>query len=165
MSSKNLISELEFELISTEKLLKLIPADKLSWQPHHKARTLGELALHLAGIPARYLQYAKDGTTTVETLTARQTTTTTAEILATFQESKDKAFQILSDDYDGFQDGNWKLTKDSNSIFSLPIPVFTRLLVFNHFVHHRGELVMYLRTLDVLIPSIYGPSADENPFN
>jgi uncharacterized damage-inducible protein DinB len=163
-NSKNLISEFEFELISTEKLLKLVPADKLLWQPHHKARTLGELALHVASIPAKYLQYAKDGTTTVENLTARQTITTTEEILSAFQNSKDKALQILTDDYENLQDTTWQLTKDRASIFSLPIPFFTRLLVFNHLVHHRGELVMYLRTLDILIPSIYGPSADENPF-
>lgn len=164
MSSKNFISELEFELISTEKLLKLVPADKLTWQPHHKARTLGELALHVASIPSKYLQYAKNGTTTVETLTARQTSTTTDEILSTFQNSKEVALQILSNEYDNLHDNTWQLTKNDTSIFSLPIPFFTRLLVFNHLVHHRGELVMYLRTLDVLIPSIYGPSADENPF-
>jgi len=164
MSSKNLISELEFELISTEKLLRLVPDDKLSWQPHHKARTLGELALHVASIPAKYLQYAKDGKTTVEVLTARQTKTTTEEILSTFEKSKNNALQMLSDDYENLQNTTWNLTKESSSIFSLPIPFFTRLLVFNHLVHHRGELVMYLRTLDVLIPSIYGPSADENPF-
>ena len=164
MSSKNFISELQFELISTEKLLKRVPADKLSWQPHYKARTLGELALHVAGIPANYLQYAKDGTTTVDTLTARQTSTSIDEILKVFQESKQTALQILSNDFDNLQHTIWHLTKNSSSIFSLPVPFFTRLLVFNHLVHHRGELVMYLRTLDVLIPSIYGPSADEDPF-
>ena len=164
MSSKNFISELEFELISTEKLLKLVPADKLSWQPHHKARTLGELALHVASIPAKYLQYAQDGTTTVETLTARQTSTTTVEILTVFEEGKKTALQILSNEFDKFQETTWHLTKNEASIFSLPVPFFTRLLVFNHLVHHRGQLVMYLRTLDVLIPSIYGPSADEDPF-
>jgi uncharacterized damage-inducible protein DinB len=164
MSSKHFISELQFELISTEKLLKRVPADKLSWQPHHKARTLGELALHVASIPAKYLQYAKDGTTTVDTLTARQTPTTTVEILRVFEKSKKTALQILSNDFDNLQETTWHLTKNATSIFSLPVPFFTRLLVFNHLVHHRGELVMYLRTLDVLIPSIYGPSADENPF-
>ena len=164
MSSKNLISELEFELISTEKLLKLVPTEKLSWQPHRKARSLGDLALHVASIPARYLQYAKDGNTTVETLVARKTETTVEEILTTFQISKQKAFEMLNNDFEKMADRTWNLTKDANPIFSLPIPFFTRLLVFNHLVHHRGELVMYLRTLDILIPSIYGPSADENPF-
>jgi len=164
MSTKNLISELEFELISTEKLLKLVPTEKLSWQPHHKARSLGELALHVASIPAKYLQYAKDGDTTIETLVARKTETTVEEILTTFQTSKQKAFEMLNNDFEKMAEGTWTLTKDAHLVFSLPIPFFTRLLVFNHLVHHRGELVMYLRTLDILIPSIYGPSADENPF-
>ena len=164
MSSKNLISELEFELISTEKLLALLPVEKLAWQPHPKARTLGELALHVAGIPAKYLQHAKDGTTTVEVLTARQTAITVKEIQSAFVESKERALQILRADYEKLESTTWSLTKNSATILSLPIPTFVRLLVFNHFVHHRGELVMYLRTLDVKIPSIYGPSADENPF-
>jgi|KBSSwiStaDraftv2_1062776.scaffolds.fasta_scaffold14068_2 uncharacterized damage-inducible protein DinB len=164
MSSKNLIAELEFELISTEKLLKLVPSDKLLWQPHYKARSLGELALHVASIPAKYLQYAKDGNTTVEILTARQVNATVDEILATFQASKEKAFNVLNDDFDKMAEATWNLTRDSNIIFSLPVPFFTRLLVLNHLVHHRGQLAMYLRTLDVLIPSIYGPSADEDPF-
>jgi hypothetical protein len=81
-----------------------------------------------------------------------------------FEKSKKTALQILSNDFDNLQETTWHLTKNATSIFSLPVPFFTRLLVFNHLVHHRGELVMYLRTLDVLIPSIYGPSADENPF-
>ncbi len=164
MTSKNLIAELEFELISTEKLLKLIPPDKLTWQPHHKARSLGELALHLASIPSKYLSFAMDGTTTVETLTNRKMTTTVDEILTTFKVSKDKAFQMLTNDFDKIENKTWNLTKDSAIIFSLPVPFFTRLLVMNHLVHHRGELVMYLRILDIPIPSIYGSSADENPF-
>ena len=71
---------------------------------------------------------------------------------------------MLNNDFEKMAEGTWTLTKDAHLVFSLPIPFFTRLLVFNHLVHHRGELVMYLRTLDILIPSIYGPSADENPF-
>jgi len=164
MNSKDFISELEFELVSTEKLLNRIPPDKLLWQPHPKARTLGELALHVARIPSTYFQYAKDGTTTVDVLTARQLTATKEEILSAFQKSKEVAWQILSGDFDSLQNKTWQLTNGSVPIFSLPVPFFTRLLVFNHWIHHRGELVMYLRTLDILIPSIYGPSADENPF-
>lgn len=164
MSAKNLISELEFELISAEKLLSLLPAEKLLWQPHPKARTLGELALHLAGIPARYLQYAKEGTTTVEVLTARKTSATIDEIQSAFQASKKKALQILTEDYEKLEGATWNLVKNSSPILSLPIPMFVRLMVLNHFVHHRGELVIYLRALDIRIPSIYGPSADENPF-
>jgi hypothetical protein len=79
MSPRNFISELEFEFISTEKLLKRVPSDKLTWQPHPKARTLGELALHVASIPGKYLQYATDGSTSVDTMTARQMNTTVEE--------------------------------------------------------------------------------------
>src|SRR3569832_2278287 len=124
MSSKNFTSEFEFELVSTEKLLKVLPAEKLLWQPHPKARTLGELALHMAGIPARYIQYAKDGTTTVEILTARQPSTTIEEIHSTFQKSKVKALQILSDEYEKLEGTAWTLTKNSNVILTLPTMMF-----------------------------------------
>jgi len=58
----------------------------------------------------------------------------------------------------------WRLTKHGNDVFTLPIPFFIRLLVLNHLYHHRGQLSTYLRTLGFLLPSIYGPSADEDPF-
>ena len=66
-------------------------------------------------------------------------------------------------------DGNWptklwSLTKNDSIVFTLPLTQFARLLVLNHLVHHRGQLSTYLRTLNVSIPSIYGPSGDENPF-
>lgn len=164
MSSKNLIAELEFELISTSKLLNLVPSDKLNWQPHPKAMTLGGLALHVAMIPGRYSTFGEEGSTTIETLTDHPLPKTKEEILEVFKKSSDKASEILNIADGNWENGAWNLTKNGSVIFSLPVPLFFRLLVFNHLFHHRGQLSTYLRTLDIPLPSIYGPSADENPF-
>lgn len=164
MNSKNLLAELEFELISTEKLLQSVPADKLDWQPHPKARTLGELALHVATIPGRYLSFAIEGNTTVQLLTERIPAENKAAILEGFKQSTGKAKEILSKTIDSLESKSWNLLNGNKVIFTLPVPMFTRLLIFNHMIHHRGQLSAYLRKLDILIPSIYGPSADENPF-
>lgn len=164
MSSKNLIAELEFELISTSKLLNLVPSDKLNWQPHPKAMNLGALALHVAMIPGRNLTFGDSQTATVETFADHPLPKTKKAILEAFGKSSAKAKELLTNAYDNWKDRPFTLTVNDSVVLSLPSPLFTRLLVFNHWYHHRGELVTYLRTLDVLIPSVYGPSADENPF-
>lgn len=164
MNSKDLIAELEFELISTQKLLQSVPVDKLDWQPHPKARTLGELALHVATIPGRYLTFAIEGNTTVQILIERIPAKSKAAILEGFEQSTEKAREILSKTIDSLESKSWNLLNGNKVIFTLPVPTFTRLLIFNHMIHHRGQLSAYLRKLDIPIPSIYGPSADENPF-
>jgi uncharacterized damage-inducible protein DinB len=164
MNSKNLIAELDHELISTAKLINLVPADQLNWQPHPKAMTLGQLANHVATIPERYLRFAENGNTTIETLTYHHLPKNKDEILNSFKSGSETAKELLANVDENWQNKSWDLTKDNAIIFSLPIILFIRLLVFNHLFHHRGQLSTYLRTLNVALPSVYGPSADEDPF-
>jgi uncharacterized damage-inducible protein DinB len=164
MKTKNLIAELEHEMVSTSKLLDLVPADKLDWQPHVKAMTLGMLANHIAAIPGRYLGFAEEGSTNLETLTSHPLPENKEEILEDFKSSTTRAKELLNRGDEYWENKTWNLTKNGDVIFTLPVSLFTRLLVFNHLCHHRGQLSTYLRTLDIPIPSIYGPSADENPF-
>jgi uncharacterized damage-inducible protein DinB len=86
------------------------------------------------------------------------------EILENFKNSVARAKELLKKGDDYWEDRSWNLTKNDSAVFTLPVPLFIRLLVFNHLIHHRGQLSSYLRALDVSIPSIYGPSADINPF-
>jgi uncharacterized damage-inducible protein DinB len=164
MDSKNLIAELEFELISTAKLLHLVPEDKLEWQPHPRAMTLGQLAFHVAAIPGRYLQFGEEGTTTLDALSYHQTPKDKEEILMAFGDSRAAAEKRLRNDDGDWDSKTWQLTKDGSAVFTLDLPTYIRLLIFNHLIHHRGQLSSYLRILNILVPSIYGPSADENPF-
>jgi uncharacterized damage-inducible protein DinB len=164
MKSEDLIAELDHELVSVAKLLALVPSKKLDWQPHSKAMTLGVLANHVASIPGRYMGFTEEGNTTLETLLSHPEPADKEEILENFEASTAMAKSLLNKGDAYWKSKSWNLTKNGMAVFSLPIPLFIRLLVFNHLIHHRGQLSAYLRILDVPIPSIYGPSADENPF-
>jgi uncharacterized damage-inducible protein DinB len=146
-NSKNLLAELEHELVSTSKLLQLVPAEKLNWQPHPKAMTLGQLAHHVATIPGRYTNFADEGSTTEKTLIYHHAPENKKEILEAFEKSTTKAKEILNKVTQEWENKSWTLTKNNQVLFTLPCPLFIRLLVFNHLFHHRGELTTYLRTL------------------
>lgn len=158
------IQELEQESVSTGKLLERIPEDKLLWRPHPKSMTLGQLGLHLAEIPGRIAQTAEQGTVSAAELGQQSQATTKAEILSRFSESISSAKTILNAMNDAKLSSTWTLTDGGKTLLELPIPALCRVLMLNHWFHHRGQLTVYLRLLDVAVPSVYGPSADENPF-
>lgn len=122
------------------------------------------LAYHVANIPGNYLTFVEEGKSEVEKLIYDYIPTMNKEISESFPKSMAKAVGILEKATDAWDAKEWHLTKNGENIFTLTRGVFCRLLVLNHWYHHRGELVTYLRALNVLIPSVYGPSADENPF-
>ncbi len=164
MNSKNLIPELEFERTSTQKLLTRLPEDQLGWKPHPKAMTLGQLALHVATIPGRIADFAQQGCTEAEVLIEHPLCEDKQEIADRFEQSFQNAIRVLNATDDDWDAQHWRCFLGEKEIIDWPRPVLLRFLMLNHWYHHRGELVTYLRTLGVLIPSIYGPSADENPF-
>ena len=164
MNSKDFIAEIEFEKCSTGKLLGRIPEDRLTWKPHEKAMSLGELAFHVANIPGNLLSFADEGKTKVEDFIHHHIPVSKTEIIESFPNSIVKAKQVLEKANGNWYTTNWELIKDGKTIFAIQRSKMCRLLVLNHWYHHRGELVTYLRELNVHIPSVYGPSADENPF-
>lgn len=164
MSSKNLIAEIEFEKTSTQKLLERLPEDKLGWQPHPKAMTLGQLSLHVATITGRIATFANDGKTTAEILVEHPLSENKKDILKSFDESIKTATEILNASDSDWDSKNWICTLNGKEIINWPRPTLLRFLMLNHWYHHRGQLSSYLKMLGVTIPSIYGPSADENPF-
>src|SRR5438046_8384717 len=95
MNTQDLIAELEFELISTSKLLNRVPADELDWRPHPKAMTLGQVAHHVAVIPVRYLSFADEGFTDIEELTNHHAPKDKNEILDGFTAGSEKAKALL----------------------------------------------------------------------
>lgn len=167
MSTKDVLGvlpELTFEVTSTTKLLESIPEGKINWRPHDRAMSLGQLAFHVASIPGNYMTFAEEGKTELSVLVHHHIPASKSEIMNKFSDSIATATRILENATDVWAATNWELLKDGKPIFSVPRSFMCRLLVLNHWYHHRGQLVTYLRTLDMLIPSIYGPSADENPF-
>ncbi len=164
MDTKTFLTELEAESITTLNLLTVIPEDRLNWQPHEKAMTLGQLARHVATIPHRYLEFVDSGSTLASEIIQHPQAKSKENILGLFESSKKAATKILQD-----ADGNWllegwKLNNDHEELAIIPRHQFIRSFVLNHLYHHRGELTTYLRTLNAKLPSDYGPTADVNPW-
>ena len=157
------LAEMEQEAETTRRVLGRVPENKLAWKPHAKSMSLGQLALHVAMIPGVMANFLdKDG---LEMPSGEQPAArSAAELIGALEESIQTAKRVLN----GFDDqkamATWKLTKDGKEIFSVPRIALLRSVLLNHWYHHRGQLSVYLRLLHVPVPSIYGPSADENPF-
>jgi uncharacterized damage-inducible protein DinB len=159
-----IVMEMDQEAEITRRLFDVIPEDKLSWRPHPKAKSLGELAIHIACIPGSVAEISRLDTKEAGTFPAEPEAASVDEIKAAFAESLEKGKNIVSATDDARAMAEWKLTKDGNTILAMPRAAFWRSILLNHNYHHRGQLSAYLRELDVPLPSIYGPSADTNPF-
>jgi len=159
-----MLQELEQEAQTTRKVLELVPDEKLTWKPHEKARTLGQLALHVATVPGSVAELVASATKAQVPNFTDPSPQTAAELLSTHDASISKAKKALSKMDDGAIMETWSLMLGDKEVFALPRVAFLRTVMLNHWYHHRGQLSVYLRELDIPIPSIYGPSADENPF-
>jgi uncharacterized damage-inducible protein DinB len=159
-----IVAELDQEAVITQRLLEVIPEDKLAWRPHAKAKTLGELAMHIATLQGNVAELADLESKEAGNFPPDIQAQTCAEIHEAFAESLKKAKEIVGATDDTRALAEWKLTKGSETIFAVPRVGFWRSILLNHNYHHRGQLSTYLRELDVKLPSIYGPSADTDPF-
>lgn len=158
-----ILMEMDQEAETTKRLFDVIPEDKLSWRPHPKARSLGELAMHIATLPG-VAAIAELDSKEAGTFPPEVEATSRAQILTAFAESLKTAKGIVEATDDARAMAEWRLTKDGQTLLSMPRIGFWRSILLNHNYHHRGQLSAYLRELDVELPSIYGPSADTNPF-
>ena len=162
--AKSILPELEHEMAGTRKVLDRVPDGRYDWKPHPKSMTLGRLASHLAELPGwgtytmqvTELDIAPPG----ETRTGANLGSK-AEILALFDQNIADAKKAISAGSDADFMVPWTLKKGGATIFTLPRIAVLRNLVLNHNVHHRAQLGVYLRILEVPVPAIYGPSADE----
>lgn len=158
-----ILMELDQEAKTTKRVLDRIPEDKLSWKPHPKAFSLGQLALHIASVPGNVAAAAVPDTMEAPTFTQPEAKSR-KEVLDTFSKSLESAKDALQKMDDARLNSTWSLTKNGKVLMAVPRIAFLRSVLMNHNYHHRGQLSVYLRMLDVPVPSIYGPSADENPF-
>ena len=159
------INEFRAEAKTTERVLKTVPNEKLSWKPHPKSLSLGQLALHIATVPgaiARMLQ--KDEHEVNPDAFRFRDPQGMEEIRNTFQQSVKEAETFLCGLSEEQAMGSFTLKAGARTIFTEPRLGVVRMIMLSHLYHHRGQLSVYLRLLDVPVPSIYGPSADENPF-
>ena len=160
-----MINEIQQEAAITKRVLERVPPDKLWWKPHPKSMSLGELALHVASIPGNLCRIAqRDGLDTSEANFNPPGPTDAKEILAALDASVKAAEEYVGTVSESAALGTWRDTSKGKAVLSMPRVVLLRTIMLNHWYHHRGQLSVYLRMLDVPVPSIYGPSADENPF-
>ena len=161
--AETLLQELEQEAQTTKRVLERVPDDRLGWRPHPKARTLGELALHIATVPGAVAELSVTSPVQVPQFTDPPLRHA-SELLPALDASLGKARRALGAMSDATITASWRLMHGDRELIDIPRIAFLRSVMLNHWYHHRGQLSVYLRALDVPIPSIYGPSADENPF-
>jgi uncharacterized damage-inducible protein DinB len=158
-----LIQEMDQEARTTRRVLERVPSDKLAWKPHAKSMSLGQLAMHVASVPGRITSWALQDSVQM-TGQRPPDPKSTDEVLAAHDEGAATAKDVLTKVGDAGLGAMWAMrTPDGQTIMSMPKVALVRSIAFNHLYHHRGQLSVYLRLLDVPVPSIYGPSADEGP--
>ena len=158
-----LIQELEQEAQTTKRVLERVPGDRLAWKPHQKSMSLGQLALHVATTPGGVSEMVRQSPFPVPEFT-QPSAATAAELIPALDESVAKAKQNLRAIGDAGLGGMWRVVAADKELMAMPVGAVLRFIMLNHWYHHRGQLSVYLRELGVPVPSIYGPSADENPF-
>lgn len=160
---ESIVSEFREEVPATRRLLERVPNDKLGWKPHPKSRSLGELAMHVANIPRIAEAIATSDEFSPGTLPP-QPIESAEQIRNAFDANVKAAENALSKLNDQTIMTQWRFVYKGKELFSKPKIAGLRTNVLNHTYHHRGQLGVYLRLLDVPVPVVYGPTADENPF-
>ncbi|MDQ3557458.1 MAG: DinB family protein [Gemmatimonadota bacterium] len=160
--AETLIPEFDQEMAITRRLLERVPEAGLAWKPHEKSWSLGELATHVATLPSWV-----EPTLTMDELGFGSSDppvpalTSTAQIVERFDDNAASARRTIQATPDEEFARPWTLKVDGHPVFTLPKAVVYRSTVLNHLIHHRGQLTVYLRMLDVPLPPVYGPTADE----
>ena len=160
-----MLNELRQEANTTKRLLDRAPGDKLAWRPHPKSMSLGQLALHVPSIPGDLSRLAQLDQFDAANANFEPAMPDSKEMLINaLRKSLSEALEYLTALSPDAAGAPWRLTLRGAEVFSMPRAVMLRSLLLNHWYHHRGQLSVYLRLLDVPVPVIYGRSADENPF-
>jgi uncharacterized damage-inducible protein DinB len=162
MTGADLLPEFDLEMANTRKTLERAPEDRLDFQVHDKSYTLLQLAGHIANIPAWAEMILKQDELDLSGPFERDEPTTVAEVLAEFDRNVVAARAILEETSEEVMASPWTLKQDGEVMFSMPKAMTVRMWILNHAIHHRAQLTVNLRLLDVPVPALYGPSADED---
>jgi uncharacterized damage-inducible protein DinB len=158
-----LLQELEQETQTTRRVLERVPQDRLTWKPHEKSMSLGQLALHVATLPGAIAEMSRQSPFPVPEF-IQPSATSAADLVPALEQSVAKAREILRGMDEAALADTWCAVAGGKEVLALPVGALLRSIMLNHWYHHRGQLSVYLRQVGALVPSIYGPSADENPF-
>ena len=161
--AQSMLAEFETQAPITRKFLERVPEDKLTWKPHERSMTAGQLALHLAVVPGSVVKFVKNNPVQVQTSFHAPQPVSHAEILKAFDESVVAVRHLLLEFDDAAMKESWHLMAGDKELFAQPRGLFLRDGMLSHWYQHRGQLSVYLRILNVPVPSSWGPSADEPP--
>lgn len=159
-----ILPEFDHEFATARRVLERVPDGEFGWKPHEKSMSLGQLAGHVANLPwwgltvmtqPFYDVSAGDKEATLEPPASRD------DVLRTFDERVKQTRAALAKATDAEMMAPWSLKSGSHEIFTMPRVATFRSFVMNHMIHHRGQLTVYLRLKNVPVPSVYGPTADE----
>ena len=157
------LAEFENQAAITRRFLERLPEDKLTWKPHEKSMTAGQLALHLALVPGNVVKEVKKPTGQAPDFSNFPSPASRDELLSKFEESVATVRQQLPSFSDASMNETWRLFAGEKELVQMPRQQFLREIMFSHWYQHRGQFSVYLRLLGVPVPSSWGPSADEQP--
>ena len=162
MINQTFIAELKHEGSSTKRILERIPGDQFDWKPHERSMTLGRLASHVAELPGfLHSILSMDEVDFAKGHYKAYFPKTPGELISLFQERLDEAVATLQNTSDEKMQALFTLRSGDHVIATVPRMIAVRSMAMNHLIHHRGQIAVYLRLLDVPVPGLYGPSADE----
>lgn len=161
--AQSLLAEFEVQAPITLRFLERLPEDKLTWKPHPKSMTAGQLAYHLATIPGGVALFVRSNPAQVPEFKGFQQPASMEEILKAYDDNIATARVELSKYDDDAMSEPWRLMAGSQELMTQPRGDFLRDVMFSHWYQHRGQFSVYLRMLNVAVPASWGPSADEPP--
>ncbi len=156
-----LLPEFDHEMATTRKLLERLPEARLGWAPHQKSMSMARLATHLSEIPQWGLHIICEDEIDLTGEYEPHDEPSVAAILARFDKSVAECRKAMAGKSDGELMAAWTFKVQGKAMFTMPRVAVMRGMLFNHMVHHRGQLSVYLRLNDVPLPAMYGPTADE----
>jgi uncharacterized damage-inducible protein DinB len=161
--AQSLLAEFEVQAPITGKFLMRLPEDRLTWKPHEKSMTAGQLAYHLAFVPGSVVRLVQNNPIQAPKSFDVPQPGCRQEILKAFDESIATVRDLLPKFDDSSMNETWSIFAGEREIFALPRGMFVRDVMLSHWYQHRGQFSVYLRMLNVAVPASWGPSADEPP--
>jgi uncharacterized damage-inducible protein DinB len=161
--AQSFLDEFEEQALVTRRFLERLPEDKLTWKPHEKSMTAGQLAFHVATVPGAVAQAVQNSSIPAPDFSIRPQPASRAEVLQALDESLATARALLPKLDDGAMHETFRILAGGQEVLALPRQQFVRSIMLNHWYQHRGQFSVYLRLLGMPVPASWGPSADEAP--
>lgn len=161
--AQEFLAEFEQQAPVTRRFLERVPEDKLTWRPHPKSRSLGQLALHLAEVPGGVASFVQETSRPAPDFSSMPQPASREAVLRAFNESIATVRSLLPKFDDAAMKETIHIFAGNQEIMALSRHDFLRNIMLSHWYQHRGQFGVYLRLLDIPVPASWGPSADEAP--